>query len=53
MFGGKDQSNVYKCILFYDVGHICMHVLIYIVKELFNIVKRIVQATLWRLKMIM
>lgn len=30
MFGGKDQSNVYTCILFYDVGHKWMHVLIYI-----------------------
>lgn len=49
MFGGKDQSNVY----IYEVGHKCMHVLIYIVKELFTIVKRIVQATLWQLKMIM
>lgn len=36
MFGGKDQSNVYTCILFYDVGHKWMHVLIYIVRVIYH-----------------
>lgn len=44
---------MYITVYTYDVGHKCMHFLIYIVKELFTIVKRIVQATLWQLKMIM
>lgn len=32
MFGGKDQSNVYT----YDVGHKCMHVLIYTVRVIYH-----------------
>lgn len=52
MFGGKDETYIHIYSFMMLVTDY-MRFLIYIVKELFTIVKRIVQATLWQLKMIM
>lgn len=53
MFGGKDETYIHIYSFMMLVTYYMRFLIYIIVKVLFTIVKRIVPAILWQLKMIM